>query len=612
MEGTIFSAISRTKLVSKPKEVIHVRGTQDLMNGGTPRYEYFRGEEGERVLDFTDFKGVQDLGDKLKVLPGTPWKDLLNYNVEVYGLEDASVGGSVHFEDAGFGFNEFGSIRKRVEVEAVIDGNTYTGFYKGGLISSVFIRKEFKPILFMKLERSFNFVINRVKLLYSGGIPPFRDVTLHKIGDLASLYVSFPETRKTLLEDKIKDMSESGPYSFKMGNYKYRYFGSINTLEVDERAFSNVEELIMFIRKDSIKFVALSNTPLSFPYSLEPYSDSNSKELFSGCILCGKCVYVCPHVEQRDDKNYSPLGFFISLALNNQTDYANCHFCGKCENVCPVSLNIVDNLKQKAKNSEVSMSLSIDLPSKKAIVITPISQSLLNEALRVIKYFNSLGVKLGLITLNVPLSSLLKGSKVEISNIIEEIYVLTPEEQYFLLQSKPKNVVDVYFVFDLLPVEKRNLILSKEIHKPCFYKSNIKGNNKCSFALLEMANNERSANPKAKGEISVCPLAAKKLNIASYVDVLDDVDKNDTNKLVLELNDLINGNELLIQDLSWYEGLDDNIKIDFITRLIDSFIKDKDPASLVLAYVEASRNNLINDEKTKRVFLERIRNSLAS
>lgn len=92
------------------------------------------------------------------------------------------MGGSVHFEDAGFGFNEFGPIRRRVEVEAVMNGEEYRGPFRGGIISAVIIRKDPRPLSYMKLERSFDFVINRVKYWFSTGIPPFRDITVTKKG----------------------------------------------------------------------------------------------------------------------------------------------------------------------------------------------------------------------------------------------------------------------------------------------------------------------------------------------------------------------------------------------------------------------------------------------
>lgn len=539
MAGIIYSAISRTRRVSPPQEVVVVRNPQDLTRDGTPRYEYFRGEEGKRILDLTDFRGVEDLGDRLRILPGTPWRDLMKYSVEIYGLEDLAVGGSVHFDDAGFGFNEFGSIRRRVEVEAVLEGKMYSGQYKGGVISAVIVRKDPRPLSYMKLERSFDFVINRVKMWYSAGIPPFRDITVTRKGDTANLFVSFPLARGELLKDKVDDMTSVRPYSFGTGNYMYRYFGSIKTMDIDTDTFAGAEEVILFVRKDVTKFVLLSNKPLNLSLNFEPFSDTGERDLFSGCILCGKCVNICPHADQRGDKDFSPLGFFVSSVDGNQSNYANCNFCGKCDEVCPVSLNIVDRLKKKAQPKELTLNFSLNLPSRKSIVITPISMGLVNEALKVMQYFHSMGMKLGIVTLNVPLSTLIKGGEINLPSGVEEIYVLTPEESFYLLQSKPRNVTDVLFVFDVLPKEVRNNVISKKVHKTCMYRGNITGDDKCSFAFLEMINGEPSGRSAVNSQVTICPIASKRLGIPSYIEELGNVDIGNVNEALSELQSLL-------------------------------------------------------------------------
>jgi hypothetical protein len=101
MNGSlVFSALSLTKITNPPKRVLKVMRREDISEEGTPRYEYFRGVEGDVVLDMTDMRGIEDMGDRLKVLPGTPWSDVMKHSVETFGLMEASVGGSVAFSDA--------------------------------------------------------------------------------------------------------------------------------------------------------------------------------------------------------------------------------------------------------------------------------------------------------------------------------------------------------------------------------------------------------------------------------------------------------------------------------------------------------------------------------
>ena len=609
MPGVIYSALSRTKRGAQPKKVIRVTGVQDLLSGGTPRYEYFRGEQGDIILDLIDQRGVEDLGDRVRVLPGTPWSDLLKYNIEVFGLEEASVGGSVHFEDAGFGFNEFGPIRRRVEVEAVMNGEEYRGPFRGGIISAVIIRKDPRPLSYMKLERSFDFVINRVKYWFSTGIPPFRDITVTKKGNSATLQVAFPLARQELLRDRLEDMSPSRPYSFSMGSYRFRYFGSVKTMDLDYSIFPEVEELILFIRKDVTKFVALSNKPLDLSsLTLDPFSDENSQDLFSGCILCGKCVSVCPHVAQRGDKDYSPLGFFVS---GMSKEYANCHLCGKCDDVCPVSLNIVPKLREKATFRNVSLDLSLSLPSRKSIVITPISRDLMESAIKVIGFFYGKGVKLGLLTLNISLDELVRGKELNLPEGVEELYVLTPEERLYLLSSKPKSVTDVYFLFDVLPNEIKSRILGKKVHKTCMYKGNVNGDERCSFAFLEMLNGEPSIKSPVSSQVTLCPLASKKLGIPSYVDELGDVKAEDVDKLVEEISGLLDKNKAILEDLTWYEGLDDSMRVDFIKGLLRNFVTGKDPATAIKIYVKLVQENALNDDEIKSILMEEIKKTFS-
>ncbi|QKR00337.1 4Fe-4S dicluster domain-containing protein [Metallosphaera tengchongensis] len=609
MAGIIYSAISRTRRGETPKQVIRVFKTEDAMTDGKPRYEYFRGESGETVLDLTDLRGVEDLGDRIRVKAGTPWSDLVNFSLEVFGPLEASVGGSVYYEDGFFGFNEFGSLRRRVEVEAVAEGKVYVGQYRGGTITSVTIRKDLRPLVYKKLERSLSFLLNRVKYWYSTGLPAFRDVTIIKRGDSSALYVSYPQAREELLKDKLDDMVPDRPYFFETGNYRYKYFGYINTQELSDTLFSGADQVIIFLRKDVSKFIVSSNLPLNLPQQyLLPYSDDNSPDLFSGCILCGKCVYVCPHVDQRGDKDYSPLGFFIAKAQGMESQFATCNFCGKCEEVCPAKLEIVKDLKVSSRPKDKTSSVSVSLPSKKALVITPISDGLLEQALTAIRYFLSKDVRLGIITVDTTLEKLVKGEEIKVPEGVEEIYTLTPEERVYLLRAKPRNVVDVIFLFDALPKEVKERLNSLTVHKTCMYRGDVKGDESCSFAFMEMVNGEPSRDSKVtSSKVSLCPLASKKLKILSYLDLLEVEKGSDLTQIQSELVNLLSKNQDVIQDLSWYEGIDEGILDSFMNELIGSYLKGKNPADLVYIYVKMNELEPIKGSKVKEILEKKIR-----
>ncbi|MEM4138718.1 MAG: 4Fe-4S ferredoxin, partial [Sulfolobaceae archaeon] len=112
-----------------PKDIIKIKNIDEfskLTGEETPRYDFIRGEEGEVIADLIDLRGIEDLGDRIRVLPGTKWRDVINFSPEIFGNLDFSVGGDVHFNEPVFGFNEFGEIRNRVEVEAIINGKSYT------------------------------------------------------------------------------------------------------------------------------------------------------------------------------------------------------------------------------------------------------------------------------------------------------------------------------------------------------------------------------------------------------------------------------------------------------------------------------------------------------
>ena len=591
MNGSlVFSALSLTKITNPPKRVLKVMRREDISEEGTPRYEYFRGVEGDVVLDMTDMRGIEDMGDRLKVLPGTPWSDVMKYSVETFGLMEASVGGSVAFSDAGFGFNEFGPISRRVEVEAMLSGQTYVGEYRGGVILSVTLRKDPRPLEYRKLERDFEFLIRRVRYWFSYSLPPFRDVTVIKNGDKATLYVAYPKSREALLSEKLEGMTPTSPYSFELGNYRFRYFGELRTESLSGTQFPDAEKICLFVRKDVTRFVVLSSTPLDFPQGvvLYPYSTEGRTDLFQGCILCGRCVSVCPHGQQRGNKDYTPLGFFIASVNGREEEYANCHMCGKCDEVCPAKLDIVGRLKGKAKLRSHEIDVVLNFPAKKVILLTPISRELKKELVDVLNLLSSLGMKFGVLTLNVPLEKLVKGElELSLPQEVEQIYTLTPEEAYYLMQLRSRRVTDVSFLYDELPEPLKKSVTDKRVHRPCFYKGRTKGEEKCSFALLELVNGEPTSTPSVGAEITLCPLAGKKLGIPSYLDVItpSTEGKQGARGVSDEILRTFKEGEKVMKDMEWYEGLDDTLIQDYVRGLLRGVLKGKGVGDLISLYL---------------------------
>jgi len=83
MLNLLYSQLSLTRKSSIiPERVITVKSEEDLKNitEAVARYEYFRGSEGKVIADLTELRGIEETDDKLKVLAGTPWRDVKNKN----------------------------------------------------------------------------------------------------------------------------------------------------------------------------------------------------------------------------------------------------------------------------------------------------------------------------------------------------------------------------------------------------------------------------------------------------------------------------------------------------------------------------------------------------
>ncbi|EWG06980.1 MAG: 4Fe-4S ferredoxin iron-sulfur binding domain-containing protein [Candidatus Aramenus sulfurataquae] len=605
-ESLLFSALSPTVVSFPPEIVTKIRGEEDLkvLSDFVPRYETFRGVEGKKVADLTGLRGIEDLGDKLRVLAGTKWKEVLKFNPEVYCISDFSVGGSIQFEDACFGYNEFGKINNRVKVEAYLNGEKYKGKYRGGIVYSIFINKETRPLMYKVLEGDYLYLANKAREWFITSFPVFRDVTLIKEGNRAKLYVAYPSIREALLRGYLVGFSDADKYKLPVKDHKFRYVGTVPLLNFNPKDFANVTNLYLLFRKGEVTYYAFSHSPLVLEYN-RGFSDVNDRTLFNNCILCGRCVDVCPHAEQRGSIAYSPLGFYVLSYYNQGEKVANCHMCSKCVSVCPAGLDIVGDLKKRAKSNNISQTVNLDLPAKKVIAITPISSGLVEYALKVIKLLGKEGLKVGLITLNVGLDDMIKGNFSGIANQIrdvDEVITLTPEEAYYLSELKKVKIIDVTFVYEYLKGKLKDKMKELRVHVPCF--ANYKFDNadtNCSFELLNMVNGEGYGKKVPKADVSLCPLASKRLGIRNLTDLLSvTLDYSAADKLIEDFNVYSNSFSKILEDVKWYEGVADDVKGYFELRMVESFVKGRSRDELLLFYL--NKDKYADKVKNKNLF----------
>ncbi|ARM74922.1 4Fe-4S dicluster domain-containing protein [Acidianus manzaensis] len=583
------------------KKVITVKSEDDVKNNfvnSAPIYDFFRASkvQGETILDFTSLKGVDDLGNSIRVLAGTSWKDVIKYNPEIYLPFDFSVGGSIYFNESGFGFNEFGDFSSRVEVDAYLNGEKYTGKYKGGIIYSVYIKKENKPFKIMKISGDSKFVISRTKSLLSNSPLPFRDISIVKNEDKTSLVVSYPEIREILVKRYLQGFSTGDQIFFTAKKYKYIYIGKtkLDSLNSDELEKANYAYISL--RNNDAFYVILSDIELRVE-SVFPHLN------FNGCIACGNCVEVCPHSSQNNSLMFSPIGFYVLSNKSEENIVANCHMCELCEEVCVADLNIVNALKNKAKLKSVSPSLNINIPQSKSIVITAISESFIKEIFELIKFLSLKGLKLGIITIDEPLDKLIKGDidKEKMKKILEgvdEIITLTPEESYYLQILKSVKIIEITFAYYLLNNILNESIKNMKIHYPCFYSgSKYSG---CSYELLNIINGEGYGNVLPKADISLCPLASKKLGIKSYVDLLGvNIDTTISDKIYSEVLKNLDSLNQIIDDLSWYKEVNPNVFDEVIVRAIMSALEDKEYFDLLFFYMNLNKYSFNEEIKNK-------------
>lgn len=570
-----YSVLGRTLRGSLPRKVILVREERDVMENQDdivmPRYEYFRGVEGDIILDFTRYTGVKDLGDRIEVLAGTTWRDVLPYNPEVYCNSDASVGGSVYFNDGCFGDNEFRSLQRRVEVRAVESGKVYTGEYRGGIVMSVLVRKEGKPMITRSYKGNLDKVQRKVLSLFSP-ISAMRDITLVRDGNDYILYMSYPSTREAVVSKFLQDTEPSEPYLETIGiTHDFRVFGRMPMPKALQSLYllQGVERGVVRFNRENASFslYAVRSYPQLPPeFNLAPFSDKPSGVPESPCIMCGRCVARCPHSFQRgSDPTFSPMGFYSS---ESKEEVSNCHLCGICESECPVHLDIVKDLRKFVRPKLRWNSIpKLSYPKSRSLVVTPITLSLGDFVIRVWSWAKESLKDVGLLSLDVDYSAILVGEAPDLGQIpesVKELVLLTPEDRFYLEPYLKKAGFMVTSLEDFIKLPKNG----ERIHIGCFAKG--EGIRTCSTKFLNILNQEGEREVKVDVEVSLCPLASRKLgvkNLMDYVGVDGKAVEEEAKQWISKAMNEGAKMDVVKEYLEWYRGVDESLYLELNKRM---------------------------------------------
>ncbi|BFI76154.1 hypothetical protein YN1HA_22520 [Sulfurisphaera ohwakuensis] len=621
MLNLFYSRLSLTRRSSIiPEKIITIQSEEDLKNitEGIGRYEYSRGVEGKVIVDLTSLRGIEEKDDKLRILAGTLWKEVIGFKPELFGNLNFSVGGSVEYGDAGFGFNEFRFIKDRVEVEAYLNGEKYTGRYKGGIIYAVLVKKENKELIVKSLtSQEFDVIYYKLKSWFSSGIPPFRDITLVWRDGKFELSATYPKLREELLKKFITDLSDGKIiYEDLSFPHKYRYFGTttIDNLYKIKDQITNSIEAYLRISFNKVYFSIYSNTSLIFPPDVElsNFSDTSGENNLNGCIMCGKCVDVCPYVEYTKSKIYSPLGFYVLQSLGSSVQI-NCHMCGKCVDVCPANLDIISDISKSAvydiNNVRTENKLK-ELKSEKVILITPISSRFEERILKSLLYLYSKGLKVGLKYIDLDIQRLVK-NQIDwklLSNQfsgINLIITITPEEYYYLQPLKRYSVLDIDYIENYVMSDVE--IDKSKLHIPCYFRDlekKIKPS-KCSFAFLDLLNNKNMPS-KINAEITLCPFTSEKLNIKTPLDiVIPQINLNIIDLIASKIRKSLENSAQLLDDAKWYYGIADDIYHEVTDSLFLYALKEIPLEEALILYFYIDRIDEFSSEE-KKILEEKI------
>ncbi|TRM73740.1 4Fe-4S ferredoxin, partial [Sulfolobus sp. E5] len=440
--------------------------------------------------------------------------------------------------------------------------------------------------------------------------PPFRDVSIIKKDEEIYLSVSYPKIREGLVKNFINDFNDINKIEYDSLAYKFWYFGYLDFIKFDEiikKIYESKFSIIRF-RKNKIAYSIYSDKPIVGLEKSLDYSTLENENLFKGCILCGNCITVCPYGKQNNDIFYTPLGFYSFSYFNQVGDIANCHLCGLCEEVCPMKLDITSELRKNSSLREINPNyiISVIKPKSSVLVITPISEGFYDLIIKSIIYLVRKGKKIGIIYLPYNFSKIVK-NEINLKELegVKEIYVISPEEYFYLKRLLAKNIVDIYNIQTLI-LEELNINID-DVHVPCLLRSDVKTNKiVCSNAFLNLLNGKDNINKEIKNKITLCPLTGKELGIPTPLDILNyNSDHNIANKILDRIKQSINDVGDVLEDINWYSGIDNMIYENLYSSIVNSVIKDESFENLITFYFFAQKLDNI-DENLKKIIVSEI------
>ncbi len=579
---SFYALLTRTKVGKLPNKVIVVKDESELREPGVPKFENFRGAEGAVIYDLREYKGIVRHDDNtVTVRAGTTWGEVYERFPDVMAfsvLKDLTVGGSLYFGDPFFGLNEFRTLKLAVqEAKYFKDGQIKVGPLEDGSIPlEITLKRNKVELVWKKLETNdVNEVVLHLEQIAAKGLIPFRHFEVRKLESGFEVVAVYTKLREGLVKPVLDPLgnwsptSPSGPVSLESLSWPlYMYFGIIEGRHVAnlKPILSDPEVKAMITLERSRFWVSLfSNKPLKLPSDLVllPYSDAPDTEaITSGCVLCGKCVDVCPHVELKGSFAYSPMGFFAGQTFTDVSEIATCDFCGICEAVCPVKLPILDSFSVKAKFSVEAQALQEEgqVTDQILLITADVKDVVKDEVSYAVIFLATKGENVTTYVIPVSLADLVKTRDLppDIKLKLEKakkIYVILPEMYKAL--SRVLDSSKLVFLEEVALSELESKGAKYRVHFPCYLR---KEKGECSHAFYDLTT--KSKTPvKLDYEVTLCPLTSAKLGIPTPISILGKENSESVrlvaldNEIKAKYADAVT--EVLKEDIDWYMGLSD-------------------------------------------------------
>lgn len=628
LDKLVYRILDNSSETSKqPVEAVRIKNYEELskLTGNyIPRFEYFRGDEGERILDLSLLRGIEEKDNVIYVYAGTKWEDAIKHNPEIFGNPELSVGGSIWYNETGFGFNEFGRFRNRIRIEKSYDNIPI-------LLS---IKKEQKKIVSKEKEGEFTSLLKLALSFYEKGIPPFRDIRLEYRLGKSKLVVSYPEVREPVLINYLyaTTFEESSPLFEKIFlEHYFKYFGytSFENLEYILKLKEKLNYLLLEFRKNEIFFEILSEIPVDLPQATAnfTYASKGRGQILQKCILCGKCLDVCPYFEQTNQIIFSPMGYYLLRKYNEESIFT-CNLCGRCNEVCPVNLDIVNDIRKSllSRQKEPTESFTgLFIPAETVLLVTSISLDNIDEIIKCSYYIKKIKNKpLGILILRTAIWNIISGNpqladfltKTVQEEKIKSIITITPEE-YSYIKRLLKDTVRVEFIQIEILNEIKDKISNIKVHIPCLLNSNevyvldkASIENTCSLEFLSRINNYKFSKKDLKSTVTLCPLTANSYNKKTPLSFYMEANNISLSVSIMPIEDLITKlkkvdteNKELLIDAEYYKQIDNNTYQRIIEALYGSFLRSLGIENLTLLLLNYDKL----DVKDKDLILNALR-----